>query len=168
MVGHRQGGSGNVPSVKSVVTTESSGMRMKISDAAAASGCHLETIRYYERVGLMPSPMRTGSGYRAYAPADVERLRFISRGRELGFSLEQIRSLLRLNDDPQLSCGDVDVLARAHLTDIHQRIDALSRMAEELERVTVQCSGGERVKCTILEALRRTDGASTENKGSKA
>lgn len=100
-------------------------MRMKISEAAAASGCRLETIRYYERVGLMPRPTRTGSGYRAYAPHDVERLRFISRGRELGFSLEEIRSLLRLNDDPKLSCGDVDVLARAHLADIHQRIEEL-------------------------------------------
>jgi len=129
-------------------------MRMKISDAATASGCHLETIRYYERIGLMPPPARTGSGYRAYAPADVERLRFIARGRELGFSLEEIRSLLRLDDDPKLSCCDVDRVARTHLADIRQRIDALSRMAEELEGVIAQCSGGERGKCTILEALR--------------
>lgn len=130
-------------------------MRMKISEAAAASGCHLETIRYYERVGLMPQPTRTGSGYRAYAPADVERLRFISRGRELGFSLEEIRSLLRLDDDPKLKCGDVDALARAHLADIHQRIEELTRMAGELERVIAQCAGGERGACTILGALRR-------------
>ncbi|WP_228754912.1 MerR family transcriptional regulator [Pseudomonas aeruginosa] len=136
-------------------------MRMKISEAAAASGCHLETIRYYERVGLMPRPTRTGSGYRAYAPHDVERLRFISRGRELGFSLEEIRSLLRLNDDPKLSCGDVDVLARAHLADIHQRIEELQRMAAELERVIVQCAGGERGTCTILGELRHTDNAPT-------
>ena len=105
---------------------------MKISEAAAASGCHLETIRYYERVGLIPSPNRTGSGYRAYTLADVERLRFVSRGRELGFSLEEIRSLLRLNDDPKLSCSDVDALARVHLADIHQRIEALTRMAAPL------------------------------------
>ena len=131
-------------------------MRMKISEAAAASGCHLETIRYYERVGLIPSPKRTGSGYRAYTPADVERLRFVSRGRELGFSLEEIRSLLRLNDDPKLSCGDVDALARVHLADIHQRLEALTRMAGELERVIVQCAGGERGACAILEALRCT------------
>lgn len=131
-------------------------MTMKISNAAAASGCHLESIRYYERVGLMPLPARTGSGYRAYTPADVERLQFIARGRELGFSLEEIRSLLRLNDDPKLSCGNVDVLARAHLTDIHQRIEALTRMAGELERVIAQCAGGERGTCTILGALRCT------------
>ena len=129
---------------------------MKISEAAAASGCHLETIRYYERVGLIPSPNRTESGYRAYTPADVERLRFVSRGRELGFSLEEIRSLLRLNDDPQLSCGDVDALARVHLADIHQRLEALTRMAGELERVIVQSAGGERGACAILGALRWT------------
>ena len=129
---------------------------MKISEAAAASGCHLETVRYYERVGLVPSPNRTGSGYRVYAQADVERLRFVTRGRELGFSLEEIRSLLRLNDDPKLSCGDVDELARVHLTDIHQRLEALTRMAGELERVILQCAGGERGACAILGALRCT------------
>lgn len=134
-------------------------MRMRISEAAAASGCHLETIRYYERVGLMPRPKRTGNGYRNYAPADVERLRFISRGRELGFSLEEVRSLLRLNDDPKLSCGNVDALARTHLTDIYQRIAELTRMAGELERVIAQCAGGERGTCTILGALRRIDDA---------
>ena len=129
---------------------------MKISEAAAASGCHLETVRYYERVGLVPSPNRTGSGYRVYAQADVERLRFVTRGRELGFSLEEIRSLLRLNDHPKLSCGDVDALARVHLTDIHQRLEALTRMAGELERVILQCAGGERGACAILGALRCT------------
>ncbi|KAF1723462.1 MerR family transcriptional regulator [Lysobacter silvisoli] len=134
---------------------------MKISEAAVASGCHLETIRYYERVGLMPPPTRTGSGYRAYTPGDVERLRFITRGRELGFSLEEIRSLLRLNDDPKLSCGNVDVLARAHLADIHQRIEALTRMASELEGVIAQCAGGERGTCTILGALRHPGNDST-------
>ena len=84
---------------------------MKISEAAAASGCHLETIRYYERSGLVSPPKRTHSGYRSYTPADVDRLRFISRGRELGFSLEEIRSLLRLDDDPTMSCRDVDAMA---------------------------------------------------------
>ncbi|MBK8122246.1 MAG: helix-turn-helix domain-containing protein [Dokdonella sp.] len=133
---------------------------MKISDAAAASGCHLETIRYYERVGLMPPPARTASGYRAYRPAEVERLRFISRGRELGFSLEEIRSLLRLDDDSKMSCGDVDVIARTHLADIRQRIDELHRMATELERVIAECAGGERGHCTILNALREMGAAS--------
>ncbi len=130
-------------------------MRMKISEAATASGCHLETIRYYERSGLMPAPARTASGYREYSPVEVDRLRFISRGRELGFSLEEIRSLLSLDDDPTMSCCDVDVIARQHLADIRDRIRALNNMAAELERVISQCAGGERDRCAILGALRQ-------------
>ncbi len=67
---------------------------MRIGEAATASGCHIETIRYYERIGLLPHPARSVSGYREYLPEEVDRLRFITRGRELGFSLEEIRSLL--------------------------------------------------------------------------
>ena len=128
---------------------------MKISEAATASGCHLETIRYYERIGLMPIPGRTGSGYRSYGPAGVERLRFITRGRDLGFSLEEIRSLFRLAQDPELSCAEVDQLARQHLCDIQARITDLQRMANELERTIGACHGGERGTCTILETLRQ-------------
>ncbi|MBP8220533.1 MAG: MerR family DNA-binding protein, partial [Aeromonadaceae bacterium] len=102
---------------------------MKISRAAEASGCHLETIRYYERIGLLPQPDRTGSGYRVYGSADIERLRFIARGRDLGFSLEEIRSLLQLAGDEGLCCVDVDRLARSHLADIRTRLADLQRMA---------------------------------------
>ena len=128
---------------------------MKISEAAESSGCHLETIRYYERIGLMPCPERSGSGYRSYEHADVERLRFITRGRDLGFSLEEIRSLLRLAQDPDLSCGEVDQLARKHLGDIQARLADLQRMASELARTIGACHGGERGTCTILETLRQ-------------
>lgn len=109
---------------------------------------------------MAPKPVRTASGYRAYTQAEVERLRFITRGRELGFSLEEIRSLLRLDDDPKMSCGEVDTIARRHLTDIRGRIAELRRMTVELERVIAQCAGGERGTCTILDALKhpRTDG----------
>ncbi|HPW32731.1 MAG TPA: helix-turn-helix domain-containing protein [Arenimonas sp.] len=129
---------------------------MKISNAAAASGCHLETIRYYERINLMPSPGRTAGGYREYSEADVERLRFISRGRDLGFSLEEIRSLLRLAQDPDISCREVDQIARKHLDDILVRLQDLQRMARELERTIDHCSGGQRGQCTILDSLRQT------------
>lgn len=134
---------------------------MKISEAAAASGCHLETVRYYERVGLMPAPARVGSGYRAYSEQDVARLRFITRGRTLGFSLDDIRSLLRLDDDPQLSCTEVDGVARTHLADVRRRIDALQRIADELERVITQCAGGVRGQCAILGTLRHPTMASS-------
>ena len=129
-------------------------MRMKISSAAAASGCHLETIRYYERIGLLTAPVRTASGYRVYSPADVERLRFVTRGRDLGFSLDEIRSLLRLAQDQGMVCDEVDQLARQHLKDIRKRIADLQRMAQELERTIGTCGGGQRGECTILDTLR--------------
>lgn len=128
---------------------------MKISEAAAASGCHLETIRYYEQIGLLPKPLRTSGGYRNYRPEDVDRLRFVTRGRDLGFSLEEIRSLLRLAEQSDLSCQEVDALARQHLHDIQTKLEDLRRMATELERVVESCSGGERGQCTILGTFRQ-------------
>lgn len=127
---------------------------MKIGEVAATSGCHLETIRYYERIGLLPKPGRSASGYRSYTPADIDRVRFISRGRDLGFSLDEIRSLLQLAEDPLLSCADVDRLARQHLMDIQTRQRELRRMAKELERTIGACAGGERARCAILTTLR--------------
>lgn len=127
---------------------------MKISEAAQASGCHLETIRYYERVGLLPPPVRTGSGYRSYGAADVERLRFITRGRTLGFSLDEIRSLLRLEQDGDLACEEVMRIARQHLTDVQTRLRDLQRVATELERTIDSCGGGVRAQCAILDALK--------------
>ena len=128
---------------------------MKISTVAANSGCNLETIRYYERIGLMPPPERTPKGYREYSEADVERLRFISRGRGLGFNLQEIRSLLRLAQDPDISCSEVDQLARKHLDDILVRLKDLQRMARELGRTIDHCGGGQRGECTILDSLRQ-------------
>ncbi|AVP97247.1 MerR family transcriptional regulator [Ahniella affigens] len=128
---------------------------MKIGEAAAASGCHIETIRYYERIGLLPRPARTGGGYRDYHEDDLRRLRFTTRGRELGFSLDEIRSLLQLSDDPKLSCAEVDHMARHHLAEIQQRISELRRMADELQRTVAACGGGERARCVILNTLWR-------------
>lgn len=127
---------------------------MKIGEASAASGCHIETIRYYERVGLLPRAARTNSGYRHYTEGQVQRLRFITRGRELGFSLDEIRGLLALADDVSLSCGDVDRLARQHLDEIRSRVRELNRIVRELERTISGCQGGQRAQCTILDALR--------------
>ena len=129
---------------------------MKISDAAAASGCHLETIRYYERVGLMPPPARTASGYRAYRPAEVERLRFISRGRELGFSLEEIRSLLDLAAHPESPCASADQMVREHLDAIETRIRDLQNMCAELSKLA-GCHSGHAEHCRLLEALDDRD-----------
>lgn len=130
-------------------------MRMKISEAAAASGCHLETIRYYERIGLLPVPNRTPSGYRNYGVDDIERLRFISRGRDLGFSLDEIRDLLDLSaQGGSASCAHVSAVARRHLAEVQARIADLQRIAAELERTVDGCANNGSATCTILQALR--------------
>ncbi len=137
-------------------------MRMKNIEAPKASACHQETIRYYEKVGLMPPPQRSDGGYRTFSETDVDRLRFISRGRELGFSLEEIRSLLRLSDEPNMSCMEVDQMARSHLIDIQGRISELQRMAEELDRVIGGCAKEQRGNCAILGTLRRSSPSTSE------
>jgi MerR family mercuric resistance operon transcriptional regulator len=127
---------------------------MKIGEAAAASGCHLETIRYYERIGLLPRTVRTINGYRDYTAEDVDRMRFVTRGRDLGFSLDDIRSLLRLKANSRLSCAEADRVARQHLADVRARIAELRRMAKELERTIESCSGASTGDCKIIGALR--------------
>src|SRR5579875_2237715 len=94
---------------------------MRIGELAKKTGCHLETIRYYERIGLMPSPPRSLSGYRQYTVADMERLNFIVGSRALGFHLDEVRSLLRLASESALSCADVDVMAREHLAQVKEK-----------------------------------------------
>jgi len=128
---------------------------MRIGELSTATGCNLETIRYYERIGLVPRPKRLGNGYRLYAPSDVERIRFITRGRALGFSLEEIRSLLSLAEDKTLSCREVDTLARTHLEDIRARVRELNAMARELGQTIDSCAGGQRGSCAILGVLSR-------------
>lgn len=126
---------------------------MKIGELAAATGCHFETIRYYEKVGLLPKPQRTASGYRAYRTGDIARVRFITRGRALGFSLGEIRSLLHLSESPDLACGEVDALARQHLAEVREKLAHLQRMEAELVATVERCRGGQRATCAVLESL---------------
>ena len=113
-----------------------------------------ETIRYYERRGLLPKPPRTPSGYRAFDPEAVRRIRFIKQAQALGFSLKEVRELLRLRVDPRRSCGDVRARAEAKLTDIEEKIRSLHAMKKTLARFVAACSGrGPVSACPILEAL---------------
>lgn len=134
-----------------VVTTGSS---MNISEAASASGCHYETIRYYERIGLLTKPGRRPNGYRHYTARQVSQLRFIVRSRELGFSLDQIRRLLTLSDDGEQSCTEVEDLARRQLEAVKLRIRDLRRTARELERTLGECAQQSCGSCSILGVLR--------------
>src|SRR5689334_17050983 len=106
---------------------------LTIGKLAEATGVNLETVRYYERIGLMPRPARTGSGYRSYEPDHVRRLNFIRRSRELGFTLDEIRGLLRLVDGHRYTCAQIHEITVRHAGDIRQKIADLRR----LERVLI-------------------------------
>lgn len=127
---------------------------MVIGALAERTGVTAETIRYYERVGVLPQPVRGNAGYRRYGPADVERLSFVRRARDLGFSLDEVRELLSLADEPDRPCAEVDQLARAHLAQVEAKIAQLAALRAELVRVIGACRGGVAVSdCRILHAL---------------
>ena len=125
---------------------------LTIGALARDSGVNLETIRFYERSGLLPAPQRSPSGYRHYQQQDVRRLRFIRRGRELGFSLEEIRSLLELAAHPESPCESADQMVREHLDAIETRIRDLQNMRAELSKLA-GCHSGHAEHCRLLEAL---------------
>lgn len=120
---------------------------------ARRTGCNLETIRYYEKIGMMPEPPRTASGYRVYDERDVARLRFILRGRELGFTIEEIRGLLGLVDGGTQTCAEVKAMTEHHLADVRTKIADLKRIERVLAATAAQCSGDQVPECPVLEAL---------------
>jgi len=122
---------------------------------ARKTGCNLETIRYYEKVGLLPPPPRSANGYRVYSPELVQRVRFILRARDLGFAMEEIRSLLSLTDEGEQTCAHVMKQAQVHLNDVKQRISDLRRIEQVLARTLAECSGEDVPDCPILDALNR-------------
>ena len=127
---------------------------LTIGRLAKQLGVNLETVRYYERTGLLPKPPRLRSGYRSFPPSTVPRLRFIKRSQELGFSLAEIRQLLALRADPDRDCASVCQQARQKLTEVDQKIKELQRMQRALKRLTEACSGDRCVReCGILEVL---------------
>lgn len=127
---------------------------MKIGEASRLSGCHIQTIRHYERVGILSPTARSESGYRCYTDHHIQQLRFILHARELGFSLDDIRELLSLKEQSDLSCEAVDSITEKHLHGIHNRIRHLESLARELRRISASCSGGHIAECRILEALQ--------------
>ena len=120
---------------------------------ARAAETKAETIRYYERIGLMPAPPRTAENYRHYSAAHVSRLTFTRRARDLGFSIERIRALLDLADQNEQSCEAVDAIAREHLADVKRKLADLSALRRELDSLIGQCRHGTVAECRILEAL---------------
>lgn len=127
--------------------------RISIGDLAKATGTKVETIRYYEGIGLLPKPARTAGNYRSYAPDHLTRLGFIRRSRDLGFSLDEVRDLLRLSDDRNRSCDEVDAIAKTHLDDVERKIADLEKLRQELKGLITQCHRGTIAECRILDAL---------------
>jgi MerR family mercuric resistance operon transcriptional regulator len=125
-----------------------------MGEVAKQAGVNRETIRYYERLGLLDRPSRTRSGYRMYSPEAVARAQFIKRAQELGFSLKEISELLSLQVDPGTDCGDVRRRAKAKIADIEAKIRVLQRMQRTLAKLVASCRGrGSTSQCPILEAL---------------
>ncbi len=120
---------------------------------AKRAGSNIETIRFYEKIGVMPKPSRTEGGHRMYSPAHIERLIVIRRTRELGFTLEEVRALLRLSDGRETACSDVKAIAASHLTAIKDKIADLRAMEIVLATLIQQCEDGAGTDCPIIETL---------------
>ena len=126
---------------------------LKIGEVAAKADVNVQTLRYYERRGLLAEPERTPSGYRLYPSETVQVVRFIKRAQELGFSLAEVDQLLQLRVDRVLSCDDVQALAEAKIDTIEEKIHQLSALRSALEVLVRSCESGEDRECPILEVL---------------
>jgi len=126
---------------------------MNIGEAAAQSGVSAKMIRYYESIELIAAGKRSDAGYRIYGDNDVHALRFVKRGRSLGFSLDQIRDLLSLWQNKSRASGDVKRIALGHVTELNLRIAELTEMRDTLQDLARCCHGDDRPDCPILQSL---------------
>jgi len=126
---------------------------LQIGALSAETGVNIETIRYYERIGIMPAPPRTEGRQRVYGGEHLKRLTFIRRSRELGFSLDEIRALLGLAGGHALTCAEVSHMAHAHITGIRQKVKDLKKLERVLTDLAARCHGRKVPECPILEAL---------------
>ena len=124
-----------------------------IGQVSQASGVKVTTVRFYEQIGLLAAPPRTDGGRRTYDLKDIERLTFIRHSRELGFEIDQIRTLLELQDRPDQSCADADTIAKARLVEVKAKIASLTALQAELERMVDGCSHGRVESCRVIEIL---------------
>lgn len=137
------------------MSDHNSGRKLQRAELARLTGCNLETIRYYEKTGMIPDPPRTAAGYRVYDERHAARLRFILRARELGFSLREVRGLLDLVDGGTQTCAEVKERTERHQADVRAKIADLTRIEEVLTATAAQCSGEDVPECPVLEALAR-------------
>jgi MerR family mercuric resistance operon transcriptional regulator len=131
--------------------------RLQIGELARRTGCNIETIRFYEKTGVLAHPVRTEGGFRLYGAEDVRRLSFIRRARELGFSLDEVRAMLRLSDEQGQPCADIREVAAAHLADVRSKIADLRSMEAALASLIAQCADGTPSGCPLIETLADMD-----------
>lgn len=126
---------------------------LAIGKLAVIASTKVQTIRYYEEIGLIRPFTRTEGGHRLYGPEDVRRLKFIRHARELGFGIEEIRELLHLSDNPETSCSAADTITRSHLEQVDIRITKLKALKKELMRMIGECGHGRVSHCRVIEVL---------------
>jgi len=126
---------------------------LSIGDMARRSGVKVPTIRYYEQMGLIAAPERSSGNQRRYTNAELDRLTFIRHARDLGLSLDAIRELLHLSEQPEMPCVEAHVIATAHLSDIRKRIARLKRLEKELTRIEASCNADHVGECRIIHVL---------------
>jgi len=127
--------------------------QFSIGAMADTGNCKVQTVRYYEQIGLLPKPRRNSGNQRVYSRQQHDRLRFIRHSRELGFSLDQIRQILALSDEPAHSCEEVDSIAHEHLREVESKIKRLQSMRKELKRMISECSSDRVADCKIVKVL---------------
>jgi MerR family mercuric resistance operon transcriptional regulator len=126
---------------------------LSIGKLSQQSGVNIETIRYYEKIGVMPAPGRSTGGFRVYEPDHLKRVSFVRRSRQLGFSLDEIRNLLRLVDGHGHTCAEVHALMLSHLAEIRRKIRDLRRLQRAMAEMAARCSGESVPECPIVDAL---------------
>ncbi len=126
---------------------------MGIGALSRRTGCNVETIRYYERIGVLPAPPRTAGGHRVYGREHLKRLGFVRRARELGFTLPRVRELLRMVDGPDGTCDEVNEITLSHLAEVRRKIADLRRIEGALAAMAERCGGGEVPDCPVVDAL---------------
>lgn len=124
-----------------------------IGKLSKRTGCNIETIRYYERIGILLKPQRSQGGTRLYSEEQIKRLVFVRRSRELGFSLEEIRTLLKLVDGKKTTCQEIKTVTEGHIKDIQMKITDLEKLQKTLENISSQCRGGLVPDCPIIDTL---------------
>lgn len=134
--------------------TEITNMRgYPIGAVSRETGVNIETIRYYERIALMPKPDRTAGGNRQYTHDQLKRLSFIKRSRELGFSIDEIRAMLQMVDQDGVSCGEVHAMTMEHLGSVKDKIRHLKKLERALTGMAAECAKGDVPDCPIIETL---------------